>query len=137
MSNRTLMKFTGGKELAAALRELPKAVGKRATLDALKTTGTPVLTSMQRNAPKDTGEGAASISMQSVRIQGYETSVAIGPDKDHFYLMFPEFGTSKLPARPWARPAWDEVKDVLLKNLGSNLWQRIAAAARRVAKRSA
>ncbi|MBE3570989.1 MAG: HK97 gp10 family phage protein [Bacillales bacterium] len=37
-------------------------------------------------------------------------SFAIGPDKDHFYLQFVEFGTKKMAAKPFMAPTLEREK---------------------------
>lgn len=131
------MRFEGGKELAEALRRLPTEALERSTLRAALTEAAePIVVEMKARAPRKTGEGAASITTQVVPVQGYEATVAVGPDRDHFYLAFPEWGTAKMPARPWARPAWDAKSGEALHRLGSALWERLARTARRLASKA-
>jgi len=132
------MKITGGKELADALRRLPTdALARGAVQAALKEAAAPVAEEMKVRAPQRTGAGAESMTTQVVRVDGYEATVAVGPDRDHFYLAFPEWGTSKQPAKPWARPAWDVRKGEALTTIGAALWRRLARAARRLASKAA
>jgi HK97 gp10 family phage protein len=37
--------------------------------------------------------------------------ISIGPDKKHYYLRFPEFGTSKQPAQGFIERAFKDAKD--------------------------
>ena len=60
---------------------------------------------MRGRAPKDTGEGAASIHVEP---DPDDPGFRIGWDPDHFYMLFPEFGTEQQPARPFMRPTADE-----------------------------
>lgn len=60
---------------------------------------------MRDRAPKDTGEGAASIHVEP---DEDEPGFRIGWDPDHFYLSFHEFGTQHQPAEPFMRPVADE-----------------------------
>jgi HK97 gp10 family phage protein len=60
---------------------------------------------MRKRAPKDTGEGAESIHVEP---DDDEPGFRIGWDPDHFYMLFPEFGTEHQPARPFMRPTADE-----------------------------
>jgi HK97 gp10 family phage protein len=60
---------------------------------------------MRKRAPKDSGEGAASIHVEP---DDDEPGFRIGWDPDHFYMLFPEFGTEQQPARPFMRPTADE-----------------------------
>lgn len=53
--------------------------------------------------------------------------VRIGPDKKVFYARFVEFGTSKMAAKPYMRPAWDGEKNAALDAFTESLKQSIAS----------
>jgi HK97 gp10 family phage protein len=55
-------------------------------------------------APKDTGGGAASIHEVGPFDDG---SFRVSWDDEHYYMKFQEFGTEKMPAHPFLRPAGD------------------------------
>jgi HK97 gp10 family phage protein len=128
-----VMKFTGGPELVAALRQLPASVGKAVVTKAMKDVVEPMVVDMQAAAPKLTGRGAESIHSAVVSVEGFGATVAVGPDRAHFYLAFSEWGTAKMPARPFMRPAWDSHQREILEGFGTAMWEKLAAAARRLA----
>ena len=75
-----------------------------AMLALLGKIGEQVASDAAERAPKRSGAGAASI--------GYETGVdadgayvRVSWDRDHFYMLFHEVGTSVQDARPFLRPA--------------------------------
>lgn len=49
--------------------------------------------------------------------------------------LFQEFGTFKMGAQPFMRPAWDATKDQALSIIGKELWVEIKKAADRAAKK--
>lgn len=55
-------------------------------------------------APKETGAGAASIHAERI-VRGGVTSWGVGWEPEFAYMEFHEFGTSKIPARPFLRSA--------------------------------
>jgi HK97 gp10 family phage protein len=59
---------------------------------------------VRATAPKDTGAGAASIAPHPSRAKG---ATDVGWDADHFYMMFPEFGTKYQAAQRFARDVLD------------------------------
>lgn len=61
--------------------------------------------------------------------------VELGPEKKFFYGYFWEFGTVKLPARPFMRPAFDAHQGEVLARVGSDLGAAILAAAAKESKR--
>ena len=131
-----VMKFEGAPELEAALRQLPAAIAKTATTNAMKEAVKPMVADMQARAPKLTGEAAATIHSEVVQVEGQGATVAVGPDREHFYLQFAEWGTATKPARPFMRPAWDSHRGQILRDLGAFWWAKLAAAARALARRA-
>jgi HK97 gp10 family phage protein len=84
-----------------------RALGESADVqNALESVGRQVADRARAAAPKATGAGAASISHE-VATDSDGTHVRVSWDNDHFYLIFSELGTSKMPARPFLRPALD------------------------------
>jgi HK97 gp10 family phage protein len=51
--------------------------------------------------------------------------------------LFQEFGTVKMPASPFMRPAWESNKDKALKIVGDELWVEIRKATERAARKRA
>lgn len=51
--------------------------------------------------------------------------------------LFQEFGTSKMPASPFMRPAWDNEKGRSLETIKTELWVEIEKAAARAARKRA
>lgn len=136
MTAETGIRFSGGPELLAALRQLPAAIGKSATAKALKSAVQPMVEDMQSRAPKDSGEGAESIHAATIDAPGKGLTVAVGPDRDHFYMAFPEWGTATQPARPWMRPSWDSHRKAILEGLGGEWWAQLAKAAKALAAKA-
>lgn len=130
-------KFIGGKELEAALLDLPKKVGRPAVLNALKDSAKPLVEELRATAPRLTGKSAATITARSVKVPGFEESIAIGPTKEGFPLMLREFGTARQPARPWMRPRWDSHREAVLKRFAGDMRARIEKAAARYAAKMA
>lgn len=62
-------------------------------------------------------------------IRPKEIAVAIGPSKAAFYGSFQEYGTAFHPAQPFARPAFDEHKELTLRLLSDEFWVVIRKAA--------
>jgi HK97 gp10 family phage protein len=51
-------------------------------------------------------------------------------DRDSFYWKFLEFGTNKMAARPFLRPAFEANKEGAIEAIGKSLDETIQAAAR-------
>lgn len=87
----------------AAIRALGRSDEVRGTLERV---ADQVAERARQTAPKASGEGAASIGSEVVR-DGESLAARVSWDRDHFYMQFVETGTSKMPARPFLRPALD------------------------------
>ena len=65
----------------------------------------PVVARAQRDAPKRTGRGAASIRAEAV-LDGREWVVYVSWSQDRYYMYFQERGTSRgIEARPFLVPS--------------------------------
>lgn len=140
------VRVAGLKELDEALKQLPKSVGKTVLRNALKKAAAPVVADAKANAPRDRGDLAESIDIRAtltrrqrrMRARRGAVEMFIGPSFPlgaHGHLV--EFGTVKMPARPFLRPAWDSNKERVLETFGKLIWAELAKAAKRLAKRAA
>jgi HK97 gp10 family phage protein len=129
------VEWHGTRELDRTLRTLPRALTVRVIRAAAKDALVPVERRAWELAPKLTGFLADRIKIVTVprrRGGGSGTvTVGVGPMQDAFYGMFHEFGTVKMAARPWLRPAWDTNVNAVFKIFGQRIWARLARAARR------
>ena len=97
----------GFDELDAALAKLPDMLQVE-LLGLAVAAGAEVLRDgAERRAPRLTGDLAEGMTYQLTAHRDGVTA-SIGPDKDSFYGLFQEFGTSHQPARPFLRPTVDE-----------------------------
>lgn len=93
------------------LVELKLLLGGPAVMGDLQRVGEQVAERAASAAPKATGAGAASIHAEVV--DGPDgRHVGVGWDDAHFYMLFPEVGTSKMGPRPFLRPAVDGTYNV-------------------------
>lgn len=141
--------LSGFKELAAALRELPQRVAKNSLRAAVGAGAAVIRTEARIRAPRDTGEMAKDILIKRERdtpggdtfTARYSVFVLSGKksrlkgkkrdvQRDSYYWKFVEFGTSKMPAQPFLRPAFETKKEEAVKAIGEKLDERIQAAAR-------
>lgn len=138
MSTKSGVTVTGFAELERALKQLPRAVELRTARAALRDVAEPLRAAMAQKAPRSKFSKwhlADGIVSKPVKEENTTVSIAVGPERFFFYGRFVEWGTSRVPARPFMRPAWEEFKPWALEALGAALWARISAAARRLAKK--
>jgi HK97 gp10 family phage protein len=101
--------FQGGKELAAALAQLPDRASKRVQRDALLAGAEPVIARAEALAPRAPGEPDMADHIVASTATGPhgEPAVAVGPSRAFFYGIYQEEGTSRHGAQPFLRPALD------------------------------
>jgi HK97 gp10 family phage protein len=153
------MTLTGAKELEAALRELPKRIGKATITRALKKAAAPIEADAQLRASETKaalGERGVSISTKlsrrqkrGKRVDKNTVELYIGAHSARRGLAhLIEFGTGmrrhksgkstgRMAARPFMRPAWDANKGRLLEVISDELWIEIKKTAERLARRRA
>lgn len=146
----TSFKFTGGKDLEAALQKLGKtATARNVGLRALKIAAEPIAERARDLAPKDTRDleesiqvGRAISAFNRAGNRGDYIATFVGIDESvnarlHIYAEAQEFGTEKKPAQPYMRPAWDSEKHKAVDRMAPALWDEIAKANARAAKKAA
>ena len=115
----------GARELERALVRASDAVARESLVEATAAGAKVIVESARRRAVKATGRGAESIHASVTERSRFGVTQAIGPTKRAFYMRFLEFGTVKMPARPFLRPALDEERDAVVREVGRKLWERI------------
>lgn len=135
----------GGKELEAALMQLPKATAKNVLKRALERAAAPVVIEAESLAPRGpTGNLIASLDVSTKLKSSQKTGHPVGvelyigaktPPGYHAHLL--EFGTAKMAARPFLRPAWDSTKQKVLSEISAEIWKALSKAARTLARKAA
>lgn len=135
----------GGKELENALKQLPKATGKSVLRRALRNAAKPTALVAESLAPRGpTGNLQASIEIttrlkksqqRGGKFPGVEVYVgASTPTGSHAHLI--EFGTVKMAAQPFLRPAWDSTKQKVLDAISDEIWKALRKSARTLARKA-
>jgi HK97 gp10 family phage protein len=134
---------TGGEELAAQLRKLGAAVRKKALVGVLKAAAVPIQGRAAELAPLDPAgtvhlkeQMQVSVVTQIGSVAGgqwaaadeFQAAVAIGPSRKGFYGLYLEYGTVKMSARPFLRPAFDYGSDRALTLIREGLWELLEQA---------
>jgi HK97 gp10 family phage protein len=112
--------FSGHNELLKNMENLSEEVRNRAKEEA------------SRRAPVDTRKLKDSIIIQTVEDNELVTEAKVGPNKKAFYGMFVEYGTRRVKAQPFLRPAFDENQDKIHEVITEKLGQAIAKAVKDV-----
>lgn len=147
-------RLTGLRELSKVLEKLPKQIGQRVALKALRAGGRVFAKEAASNVPVRSGGGAKltkkggsklrlpGLLKKSIRVvrnrdaekrRGTSFVVSVGPSREAFYGMFREFGTVHIPKRPWLRPAFDAKAQESTRVIGKTLGKDIEKAAVKLA----
>lgn len=121
----------GLEQLISKLNNLPEKLEKKVIRAAVRKGAILVRDKAREKAPVKTGTLKKSIKIRSNKVANGIISFKIGPTNDKkkgtdvFYGRFIEFGTSKMAAKPFMRPALDEseteVLNVVIDNIKSKL----------------
>lgn len=147
-----LMNLTGFREMAAKMRELGPRVARNTLRRATSSGAAVIRNDVRARAPTDTGEMKRDIQIKRSRDTNGEMSakyavyVRVGAKsrlsgrarnvaKDSFYWIFNEFGTAKMAANPFMRPAFEAQKQAAVNKIGETLDEGIQKAARDLAVR--
>lgn len=114
---------TGQDQIKARMRALPLAIRGPFARTALRAGATVISNRAKELAPVLTGNLRRSIAVTD----GDGEFVHIGTDVE--YAIYQEFGTSKMAAQPFLRPAFDEMFGQAQVITGKVLWKLIEAAA--------
>ena len=130
------VKLEGMREFERAVEKLIKAVGPDNTEPVLFEAAEIVTEQVQQNVnriPKVTGRlrrSPVTKMMPRRRHNEPRPSIAAIDRKIAPHAHFPEFGTSKMAATPFFRPAWDLKRKAALEHIKSELAQNVKGASR-------
>jgi len=139
------VKVEGLRQIEEALMNLKRATAKNVALRALKKAAEPMAADMRARAPDDPTSAGwdlhTSINIATKATRGAKhrklspVEVLIGPRVRHQQLL--EYGTRRMPPHPYVRPAWDAGKMQALEDIKTSMWEEIAEAAKRAARKEA
>lgn len=151
MANGFTVKTSGFKELEQAMLELPRSTAKGVARRAAKKALQPMADRAAELAPDDPKTGDNDLN-RSIEVATKTTSRAqkegrdevkafMGPNpkKIHRYsaAIVNEFGSHKMQAQPYMRPAWDEEAMPTLDRLGKIMGDEIIKSVKRRRKKLA
>ena len=138
------MKVEGLAELQFALNELPRRLARKSIQKALRAAALPIRDDARSRVPVSSGTVRRNIVVQRsrvftgkdgkfgvlVRVRRMNKSARAKGMSDPFYWRFLEFGTSKMPARPFLRPSFEGNKQAAVDTIAAQLREAIATAAK-------
>lgn len=145
------IRLKGGPEMAAKLRKLGDAAAGQVLENAVTAGALLILEAAVKKTPYKTGNlrrsehvGGRLVDSKKANpnvftdttgtdVGGNEHSrtrakVLVGTNVE--YAKPVEYGTGRMPARPYLRPAFDEQKEAAAREIGAALWKLLKTAAR-------
>lgn len=127
----------GGREFERNLRALEAPVRRARVVQILLKAAEPIRDAAAQFAPREPGAPdlaehlitwvvpvASGVPGAEANDQG---AVGIGPEKPFFYDYFLEYGTSKMGAQPFWRPAFDQEAPTAFSIVQDETWAAITA----------
>ena len=118
-----------GRDLLQGLAQLKPRTARTVQRRVLTDAAEPMRAQMATDAPRGpTGRLKGETTISNARGQDrQEVAIAIGPSKGAFYGGFQEYGTSRHPAQPFARPAFDTLVQRAVRDISAGIWRELAA----------
>ena len=119
-------KVEGIEDLMARINSLGESIATRTENKALREGAKVLQKGISERAPRDTGNLAENIVISGVKQSEVGKYIEVGPDKKHFYGLFHEFGTVKMPAQPFMGPALEEDSKEVMNTIAEVLREELA-----------
>jgi len=132
----------GLKELNKALEKLPNKLQDRAVKNAMAAGAREIRDEAKRLVPVEPGSLRDDIVVsRTVKERGkrrrLKGSVVVGiKDEGRFYAHLIEFGTSRIPAHPFLRPAFANKQQAAIAKIGPKLGSEVEKQARKLSEQS-
>lgn len=131
----------GGRQVINNLKDLDKKVARQIVRKEVREGLKPVAEAVKARAPVgETGELQKNVKVRAAKGRkrgdiALEVRVGEGDFQgDQYYAAFVEYGTSKMDAKPFMRPAYDEKADDVADKTTRRIVDEIEAAAKRARK---
>lgn len=117
-------------QLLQALKQFPINIQNNVLTGAVRAGCKPIVDEAKANVPKDTRNleksiGTVKRKTKDKSIARFSVTPRRGGKHDGFYAHMIEFGTSKMPAAPFMRPAFENQSDQSIKAAKEYIAKRI------------
>lgn len=129
------MKMEGMRELRANMSQLQTVFTRDVQRKVLEKHAQPIADRARQLVPHDTGELRDSIAVSGrLSKRQYGLHKKVHPDDVEVFAgagalpqaHLQEFGTQRIPARPYMRPSWDAVRAAMPEGIAKDLWGYLA-----------
>lgn len=142
MADVVTVKVEGLRELERAMDELTTATARGQGRKALAAGGEVLARRMRDLAPRDTGNlienidegGQLTRRQKSMHRKFADIERYVGASDPA--AVQTEFGNENQPPQPWARPAWDQTQDRVLKTIADTLMVGVDKAVQRARRKA-
>lgn len=130
----TRTRMEGLRDLDRVLKMLPREMRRKELEGALMTGTNQFRKNLQAATPRGrTGQASANVKRRRYRNRDHSATVLVGWFRQGFYLVWYEFGSANQPARPFARPVFDQDAPDIMRRTARSLAMRLDRAAKRIA----
>lgn len=142
MADKVTMQITGLKELADKLHAMGPDIARTTLRGAVGSGARMIRDEAKATNPDDTGRTDRALYAKLVKEESsdhqatYKVGIRSGSkerrrNRDAWYWRFVEFGTTKMPARPFMRPAFEKLKGDVVELIAKRIAARIKRYERR------
>jgi len=131
----------GLSELEKVMEQLPASLNRKVLNAALKKAAAPIVKAARKRIPRDSGDSARNFKARVTpksQMQWERAGVTISGTKDKkgrdYILRFIEFGTEKMGARPFFRPAIDSKQSEAINIFAKAAWEKLEKEANKLGK---
>lgn len=123
----------GQRETIRALETLSAKLQRKAIAKSSRIAGKLLMAAGKARAPVDTGALKQSIKVRAIkRNRRGDVGVVVGTSQrefvgDLFYGAMVEYGTEKMQARPYMRPAYEENKDEIISTFQREIRNQVTS----------
>lgn len=122
------VKLSGFGGLDRKLKKLPEDIAKKALKKAVRAGGQVILDDASRRVPVRTGRLKKSLRVKVRKSSRHGAIAKIGTNAPHAHLL--EFGTVRMGARPYMRPAFDSKREAAVDEICKELKKQIRETVR-------
>jgi len=119
--NEFKLRTRGFKDLLNNFDKIEKAITDNAE-EILRSAAEIFLGAAKSKVSVESGDLKESLEIKKLAFEENEIKIGVGPvGEDIFYWFFVEYGTSRMSAKPFLRPAFDENKSRVKAEIRKNL----------------
>jgi len=142
---------TGLSDLEKRLEDFPDRIARNILAGAIRAGAVVIQNEARQLAPASAedhylGKGSRRVLIKAGELKRKGVKVRLAPRKSrttpieywvyvskrNWYWKFPEFGTSKMPAQPFMRPAFEKMKEIAVERIREYLAARIVKEAAKI-----